>query len=97
LLAWDTQARHYEIESAEDLEDIAVTGGGGTDYGCIPDMIQREDLQPDAVVSFTDGMVRWPSGESFDCPHITVHTTSEFKAPFGTNIYMDPHKQRNAA
>lgn len=99
LITWDSDVTCHELESAEDLDEITVRGGGGTMYGCVPSTITEQALEPDVVVSFTDGMVMWPEPESVPWPHVTVTTQDDWQAPFGKNIYMDPsqYTERRAA
>ena len=97
LIAWDTSVTHHEIDSPEDLEQLDVRGGGGTMYQCVVERINELGLDPDVVVSFTDGMVMWPHADDVPWPHVTVHTMEHHPAPFGHNVYMDPMQYRRAA
>ena len=90
LCAWDTRAVLHEVESAEDLEELAcergLGGGGGTDYRCVEPAVEAELIEPEIVICMTDGFVSWP--EEFPWNHVTV-STSDQKCPFGNNVKMD--------
>lgn len=90
LMPWDTAAKVHKVESVEDLEELATSeglyGGGGTDYSCVPPLIEDEWIQPEIVICLTDGYVAWPSVEP-EWNHLTVTTGHD--CPFGKSIKMD--------
>ena len=58
----------------ESADDIALTGGGGTDPAPVFDWIEEQGETPDALVFFTDGEVyEWP--EEVDYPVIWALTS----------------------
>jgi len=50
-----------EFKMTKKIEDIPVTGGGGTDVGqLLEDAIQERAKQPDIIIAVTDGYTPWP-------------------------------------
>jgi predicted metal-dependent peptidase len=88
VVFWDTEAVMHKIESLDDIVEPLgdVYGGGGTDYRCVPPVLQAEGVTPDVVVCFTDGWVIPCSEFDFPCPHVTLTTNDPM--PFGRNIYI---------
>ena len=82
---WDTEAVLFQVSDLDDIEQATPYGGGGTDYTCVPKAIDMHGLEPDVVICFTDGAVRWPDANAIALPHVTVSTTC-LEAPFGANI-----------
>ena len=63
-----------------------LPGGGGTDF--CPALTLCESLDTvDAVIYFTDGQGRFPSGSTK--PVLWVLSERNFVAPFGTSIYLE--------
>jgi hypothetical protein len=89
VLWWDTNAIHEDITDfdVEDITQLHPSGGGGTNYNCVPPMIEELGLDPDVVVCATDGYVSWPDPSAIRWPHVTVTTGSD--APFGKNIKLE--------
>lgn len=50
-----------EIFEAEDVHGLKPAGGGGTDFRPVFDWIEKQDLEPDALVYLTDGYGSFPS------------------------------------
>jgi predicted metal-dependent peptidase len=86
VLWWDTAAKHVLIEEPEDLASQEAYGGGGTNWDCVPRTIQAMDLEPDCVVTLTDGDVMTCYTDT-PWPHLTVTTHREM--PFGKNIRLE--------
>lgn len=86
VIWWDTEAKHTLIEEPEDLTRQEAYGGGGTNWDCVPRMIAELDLEPDCVVTLTDGYVQ-TSHTSTPWPHLTVTTGADFL--FGKNIQLE--------
>ena len=87
LIWWDTEAKAVLVDEPEDLIRLDPYGGGGTNWDCVPRKIAELGIEPDAVVTFTDGYV---STSYVDCPwpHLTVTVGQDM--PFGRNIHLTP-------
>lgn len=79
----DTQVqRHDTFDKPEDVE-IEYVSGGGTDMRAGFDYINQHGIEPEVVVTLTDGYTPWP--DSTDVPAIWCISTDQ-RAPCGENI-----------
>lgn len=65
-----------------DKAAIEVTGGGGTDFRPVFNLIKQEHNAPLALIYFTDLQGEFPANQP-DYDVIWVNTTKDLKAPFG--------------
>ncbi|MDO9225446.1 MAG: VWA-like domain-containing protein [Pseudomonadota bacterium] len=65
----------------------AISGGGGTDFRPLFDWVERENINPDLLVYFTDAQGHFPECE----PHFPVVWLVKGKSgvPFGTRIQLN--------
>ena len=80
------------VEMLEGDHDITqnppeVGGGGGTDFKPVFDWVDKEGLEPDALVYFTDLCGPFPA-KGPDYPVIWCATMAQ-EAPFGKTIHID--------
>jgi len=88
VIYWDTRvAGHQTFEEGQfAVQDLKVKGGGGTDGSVLFDYLRDKNINPQAIVQFTDGYVGdW--GRS-DVPTLWA-ITSDLVAPFGTSIKVE--------
>jgi predicted metal-dependent peptidase len=88
VIYWDTEvAGHQTFEDGQfAVQDLRIKGGGGTDGSVLFDYLRDKNINPQAIVQFTDGYVGdW--GRS-DVPTLWA-VTSDLKAPFGTTIKVE--------
>lgn len=88
VIYWDTRvAGHQTFEDGQfAVQDLKIKGGGGTDGSVLFDYLRDKNINPQAIVQFTDGYVgSW--GRS-DSPTLWA-VTSDLKAPFGTTIKVE--------
>lgn len=88
VIYWDTRvAGHQTFEDGQfAVQDLKIKGGGGTDGSVLFDYLRDKNINPQAIVQFTDGYVGdW--GRS-DVPTLWA-VTSDLKAPFGTTIKVE--------
>lgn len=88
VIYWDTRvAGHQTFEDGQfAVQDLKIKGGGGTDGSVLFDYLRDKNINPQAIVQFTDGYVgSW--GRS-DVPTLWA-VTSDLKAPFGTTIKVE--------
>ena len=93
LLFFDT--RVYEPIPFADINDILnvrISGGGGTDYNCVFDYLCKQDISanPAEVVVFTDGCAEFPDEKEYgDIPVQWLLSNSSIRAPWGKCGYVD--------
>ncbi len=88
VIYWDTRvAGHQTFEDGQfAVQELKIKGGGGTDGSVLFDYLRDKNINPQAIVQFTDGYVGdW--GRS-DVPTLWA-VTSELQAPFGTTIRVE--------
>lgn len=88
VIYWDTQvAGHQTFEDGQfAVQDLKIKGGGGTDGSVLFDYLRDKNINPQAIVQFTDGYVGdW--GRT-DVPTLWA-VTSDLQAPFGTTIKVE--------
>lgn len=82
----DAAVQMVEEYTADDLPIILKSkGGGGTDFRPVFDWVEKEGLQPDALVYLTDMMGSFPKQEP-SYPTLWGSTSWHDKAPFGDVI-----------
>lgn len=79
----------FDITEAEELNDLDIRGGGGTDMEALAPFLEDEMIHPEHVIFFTDGITSYSKQSPFDCDVTWVLTTDRREPPYGTNIYMD--------
>ncbi len=88
VVYWDTQVVGEQVfeDGQFAVQDLKIKGGGGTDGAVLFDYLRDKNINPQAIVQFTDGYVGdW--GRS-DVPTLWA-VTSDLKAPFGTTIKVE--------
>ena len=88
VIWWDTDAMLQDIEDMDDLANATPVGGGGTNYDCVFDLLDEEQLTPDVMICLTDGYISC-SHDGAPCAHVTVTTGKDL--PFGKNIKLALH------
>ena len=86
VIYWDTAvAGHQTFEDGQfAVQNLKVKGGGGTDGSVLFDYLRGKNLNPQAIVQFTDGYVgNWGNT---NVPTLWAITTNGIAAPFGTSI-----------
>jgi predicted metal-dependent peptidase len=88
VIYWDTEvAGHQTFEDGQfAVQDLKIKGGGGTDGSVLFTYLRDKNINPQAIVQFTDGYVGdW--GRT-DAPTLWA-VTSDLQAPFGTTIKVE--------
>ena len=86
VIYWDTKvAGHQVFEHGQfAVQDLKIKGGGGTDGSVLFDYLREKNMNPQAIVQFTDGCVgEWGNT---NVPTLWAITTNGITAPFGTSI-----------
>lgn len=79
----------YDIEYPDDLLDLDIKGGGGTTLENLAPYLVENDIYPDQIVMFTDGVTSYSDHSPFECD-ITWMLTTERRVPkYGNIIQMD--------
>jgi predicted metal-dependent peptidase len=87
---FDTKvSRPVSIESIEEIEDLQVTGGGGTDYK--PLFASLNDFfparYPAAIIILTDGWAPFPAqSDALGIPVLWMITDPDRHIPWGIRI-----------
>jgi predicted metal-dependent peptidase len=88
VIYWDTEvAGHQTFEEGQfAIQDLKPKGGGGTDGSVLFTYLKDNNINPQAIVQFTDGYVGdW--GKT-DVPTLWA-VSSDLVAPFGTTIRVE--------
>ena len=94
---FDTGVYGYDEFTSDDgreIRDYEIVGGGGTDFDVNFTYMKENEIEPDQLVIFTDGMP-WNSwGDPDYCDTVfLVHTKyGRPTAPFGETVYYDAEK-----
>ena len=92
LFCFDTavyNSKTVTSENSEDLLSYEVIGGGGTDFACILEHLQENNITPKKLVIFSDGYVSdWiaPMGEYTDVLFI-LHDNPSCEPPYGQFVH----------
>lgn len=76
-----------EPSLAADLTQLKPKGGGGTNMHAGIDWIMEEGLEPELLVTFTDGYTPWGDDPGFPC--YWAITSPEITAPYGHTIHVE--------
>ena len=93
---FDTQCYGYEVftpQNIDEIENYAITGGGGTDFDCNWSFMKENEILPERFIMFTDGYP-WNSwGDPDYCDTVfIIHGSDDIKPPFGNYAYYDENK-----
>ena len=80
-----------EFNSMRDIEDLKLSGEGGTSFKCIFEYINNEvrDITFKAIVILTDGAGEYPYIWEVNYTPVLWVMTKENKAPFGKSITIE--------
>lgn len=93
LWCFDTSVDAYaEFDSSnvDEIDEYTPVGGGGTDFMCNWKYMEEQDIQPERLVMFTDGMP-WDSwGDPNYCDTVfIIHGSETIVPPFGNYAYYE--------
>ena len=91
LWCFDTQVYNYESftgDTADELMDYQVKGGGGTDFDVNYDFMKQNGIEPKRFIMFTDGYPCGSWGDENYCESLfIVHGDDSIVAPFGQTAH----------
>lgn len=96
VVTFDTRTYNpasYTQENGDELLAYDVKGGGGTDFMCVWEYMQENDLQPMKLIMFTDGEPCGDWGvENYVDTVFVIHSNPKKLAPFGTTAHYTPRQ-----
>lgn len=91
LWCFDTSVYNYAKftgDTADEIADYRVKGGGGTDFDVNYEFMKENDIQPKRFIMFTDGYPCGSWGDEDYCESLfIVHGNDSIVAPFGQTAY----------
>lgn len=89
----DTEVtQDIKLKRYTNVEDIAIKGGGGTDFRPVFDYIKQKNYKPNAILYFTDGQGTYPEKSNIDTLWIIDSEDSlsyGYNPPFGYKLFLD--------
>ena len=88
----DTYTIHeFDSTNIDDIHDIEVEGGGGTEFDCMFDRLKAEDIIPQKLIVFTDGYPWGSWGDEDYCDTLFIvhgagHGGRTPVAPYGVTV-----------
>jgi predicted metal-dependent peptidase len=91
LWCFDTEVYNYAKftgDTAEDILQYEVKGGGGTDFDANYEFMKQEGIEPKKFIMFTDGYPCGSWGDEDYCDALfVIHGNDSIKSPFGQTAY----------
>ena len=102
IWSFDTSVYHYDEFTDDDgrsIEEYQIIGGGGTDFMCNWHFMEKEGIEPDQFIMFTDGepFDKWGIEDYCDTLFLIKNRYSKPEAPFGQTIYYEDSTMKQAA
>ena len=92
VIYWDAAVAGHEVYEGEAVQTLPETtrprGGGGTRVGSMREYMEREGIEPDATIIFTDGYVEAGWGGAWPGPVLWAISTKGIQAPTGVSLYV---------
>jgi predicted metal-dependent peptidase len=100
LCFFDTQTytiHEFDPSNIDEIHDIEVEGGGGTDFDCMFDRLKEEDILPQKLIVFTDGYPWGSWGDDSYCDTLFIIHGSGYSgetpvAPYGVSVKYKANK-----
>jgi predicted metal-dependent peptidase len=91
LWCFDTQVYNYAKftgDTAEDILQYEVKGGGGTDFDANYEFMKAEGIEPKKFIMFTDGYPCGSWGDEDYCDALfVIHGNDSIVSPFGQTAH----------
>lgn len=78
----------HTVELGEDLPQIKITGGGGTDFRPVFEAVEKNGINPSVLIYYTDGYGSFPEKQP-DYPVLWVVTKNHKDPPWGAVIVVE--------
>jgi len=89
VICWNTEHQGtFDIDDPEELDTLEIDGGGGTRLESMARYLDDEDILPEQIVWFTDGITRYSDTNPFSCDVTWLLTTDRRVPSYGTIIHM---------
>jgi predicted metal-dependent peptidase len=88
----DTKVQKHEVFDRPEDFNIQFYSGGGTDMRAGFDYIEKAGIEPEVVVTLTDGYTPWPSSTAYPAIWCISHESN--KAPCGENIHFSLNDEK---
>jgi len=92
VIYWDAAVAGHEVYEGEAVQTLPETtrprGGGGTRVGSMREYMEREGIEPDATIIFTDGYVEAGWGGAWPGPVLWAISTKGITAPSGVSLFV---------
>tara|TARA_B100000963_G_scaffold84691_1_gene72289 strand:- start:4863 stop:6089 length:1227 start_codon:yes stop_codon:yes gene_type:complete len=88
----DTYTIHeFDSTNIDDIHEIEIEGGGGTEFDCMFDRLKDEDITPQKLIVFTDGYPWGSWGDEDYCDTLFIVHGSGYggrtpEAPYGVTV-----------
>jgi predicted metal-dependent peptidase len=93
ILCFDTEVYNvYEFtpENFDDVYSYTIRGGGGTMFEAIFEFFKSQDIEPNRLAIFTDGLPNAGWGDPDYCDTIfIIHSNPQITAPFGLTAHYE--------
>ena len=95
IWTFDTEVYGYDEFTSDDGREITeyeLLGGGGTDFMCNWKYMKENDIEPQQLIMFTDGMPFGEWGDPNYCDTLFVihsHYDKTLEAPFGRTVHFE--------
>lgn len=92
ILWWDTTVQKHDIFVPDEYDSMLIkikpAGGGGTDVNCVCNYIKDNNLNPVAVINFTDGYLYDGFGQ-WSCPVLwAIVDNKACVPPMGVTVHL---------
>ena len=88
----DTYTIHeFDASNVDEIHDIEIEGGGGTEFDCMFDRLKEEDIVPQKLIVFTDGYPWGSWGDEDYCDTLFIVHGAGYGgrtpvAPYGVTV-----------
>jgi predicted metal-dependent peptidase len=82
----------FTADDGRDLTEYEIVGGGGTDFDVVFNYMEENDINPDQLIMFTDGMPwdSWGNPDYCDTMFVVHRDKSKtIESPFGVTVHYD--------
>lgn len=99
LATFDTKVYNYQVftqENSSDITEYEVKGGGGTLFEAVFEFMKKNEIDPNTMVMFTDGLPNNTWGDPDYCDTLFILYGGEhIVPPYGSYAYYSDPKKVN--